>query len=70
MSTISQALHHLKGNLSQVIPETLPLRICRDLGRSFRQRTLTPAVTTYLFLQQVLHGNTACGVPHEKWTRS
>ena len=42
MSTLSQALHHLKGNLSQVIPETLLLRICRDLGRSFRQRTLTP----------------------------
>jgi hypothetical protein len=60
MSTISRALQHIKGNLTQVLPESLPAKICRDLGRSFRQRTLTPTVTTYLFLQQVLHGNTAC----------
>jgi Transposase DDE domain len=60
MSTFSQALHHLKGNLQQALPEALPARICRDLGRSFRRRTLTPTVTTFLFAQQVLHGNTAC----------
>jgi len=60
MNTISKALAHIKGNLTQVIPETLPLRICRDLGHPFRKRTLTPTVTTYLFLQQILHGNNAC----------
>lgn len=60
MSTISQALDHIKGNLTQSVPQSLPPRICRELGLSFRQRTLTPTVTTYLFLQQILHGNTAC----------
>ena len=60
MSTIAHALQHIKGNLTQVLPESLPAKICRDLGRPFRRRTLTPTVTTYLFLQQVLHGNTAC----------
>jgi hypothetical protein len=60
MSTITEALRHLKGNLTEVLPETLPLKICRDLEHPFRQRTLSPTVTTYLFLQQVLHGNTAC----------
>src|SRR5260370_23383135 len=60
MSTFSQALRHLKGNLTQALPESLPGKSCRDLGRSFRQRTLTPTVTTFLFAQQVLHGNTAC----------
>jgi hypothetical protein len=60
LSTISEALTHIKGNLTQSLPPSLPSRICRDLDLSFRQRTLTPTVTTYLFLQQVLHGNTAC----------
>ena len=60
MSTFSQALRHSKCNLTQALPEALPARICHDLGRSFRQRTLTPTVTTFLFAQQILHGNTAC----------
>jgi hypothetical protein len=61
MSSMSDALHFIKGNLTQVLPPSLPDKICRSLGKSFRQRTLTPAVTTYLFLQQILHGNSACG---------
>jgi hypothetical protein len=60
MSTLSDALRYIKGNLTQVLPPSLPDKICRELGRSYRQRTLTPTVTTYLFLQQILHGNTAC----------
>jgi hypothetical protein len=60
VSTFAQALRHIKGNLTQALPASLPLQICRDLTRSFRQRTLTPTVTTFLFAQQILHGNTAC----------
>jgi hypothetical protein len=59
MSTIADALRHIKGNLTQVLPPSLPDKICRALGQSYRHRTLTPAVTTYLFLQQILHGNPA-----------
>jgi Transposase DDE domain len=59
MLTVTQALRRIKGNLSQHVPETLIHQICADLDYRYRQRTLTPVVTTYLFLQQVLHGNTA-----------
>src|SRR5947209_14607733 len=60
MTSITDALRHIKGNLTQVLPTTLPDKLCRQLGQSFRHRTLTPATTTYLFLQQILHGNPAC----------
>jgi hypothetical protein len=33
---------------------------CRQSGHSWRRRVLDPATTIYLFLLQVLHGNTAC----------
>jgi hypothetical protein len=61
MLTIPQALRRIKGNLADAVPESLLRQICRDLGHAFRQRTLTPVVTTYLFLRQVLHGKTAVG---------
>src|SRR5271166_6044745 len=33
---------------------------CRRAKHRWRQRVLDPATTIYLFLMQVLHGNTAC----------
>src|SRR5829696_2653825 len=33
---------------------------CRQAKHTWRQRLLDPATTSYLFLLQVLHGNTAC----------
>jgi len=60
MLSISQALQRLKANVADVVPERLIRSICDDLHLRGRQRSLTPVVTTYLFLQQVLHGNTAC----------
>ena len=33
---------------------------CRQANYSWRKRILDPATTIYLFLLQVLHGNTAC----------
>ncbi len=33
---------------------------CRQVGHRWRSRVLDPATTIYLFLLQVLHGNTAC----------
>jgi hypothetical protein len=59
MFTIADALRRIKGNLAEAVPESLLLRVCRDSGHRFRQRTLTPVVTTYLFLRQVLLGNPA-----------
>jgi hypothetical protein len=61
MLTIPQALHRIKANLTDYVPPRLIHGICHDLGRAYRQRTLPPVVTTYLFLRQILHGNTAVG---------
>src|SRR6202022_2090402 len=33
---------------------------CRQVKHPWRRRLLDPATTVYLFLLQVLHGNTAC----------
>src|ERR1700722_14377471 len=59
MLTISQAVNRIKGRLSNEVPESLVRSLCSALGRSYRRRILTPVVTTFLFLRQVLHGNTA-----------
>ncbi len=61
MTSIPHALRRLKANVAEALPETALRRILADLGRPYRERTLTPAVTTYLFAQQVLRGNTAVG---------
>src|SRR5690349_470604 len=45
---------------------------CRQEGYTWRKRLLDPVVTIYLFLLQVLHGNTACShvVQFGRWTFS
>jgi hypothetical protein len=59
MLTIPQALRRIKGNLPRHVPEALIRRHCDELDFPYRRRTLTPVVTTYLFLRQVLEGNVA-----------
>ena len=59
MITISKAVQRLKTNLDSLVPKRLIDRLCNNLNRSSRERTLTPVVITYLFLRQILHGNTA-----------
>ena len=61
MFTITQAVEKLKASLPDLLPESRLLQIASDIGIRFRQRQLTPAVTTALFLRQVLHGNVAVG---------
>jgi hypothetical protein len=61
MLTVPQALHRIKSNVHQHLPEALIRQTCDDLHLRFRERTLTPVVTTYLFLQQVLQGNVPAG---------
>ena len=59
MCSISQAIVAIKSDLSDAVPATLVEHLCRQLGHRWRQRDLDPVVTVHLFLQQVLHGNTA-----------
>ena len=59
MVTLAHALRRIKGDLGRFVPDSLIHRLLADRGRPTRERLLSPATTTYLFLRQVLHGNTA-----------
>jgi len=61
MATLTDSLRHVKAHLHDVLPDRLIRSACRDVGHHWRDRQLTPTVTTYLLLQQVLHGNPAVG---------
>ncbi len=61
MLSISQALTRIKANVADALPEAAVRSLVADLARPYHDRTLTPVVTTYLFLQQILHGNNAVG---------
>jgi len=59
MSSISQVLAFIKSTHTDAVSTELIERLCRELGHAWRKRDLDPVVTTHLFLQQILHGNTA-----------
>jgi len=60
MVKIDAALRKVKHNYDRLIPAGAIVQICTALDYRFRQRLLGPVETVYLFLLQVLHGNTAC----------
>src|SRR5262245_47045000 len=63
--TLPQALARIKGELARLVPEPLVRRLVADEPRAYRERTLTPVVTAYLALRQVLHGHvSAAGLRH------
>lgn len=55
--TISSALDRIKGDLACRVPEILIRSLLSDLDHRHRDSVLTPVVTTYLFLQQILNNN-------------
>src|SRR3954468_14793342 len=59
MARMNAAPPRIKAHLDDFFPLPLIRRITRELAIRHRDRCLTPAVTTYLFLRQVLDGNTA-----------
>src|SRR4051812_22526513 len=61
MLSIRQALNRIKANVHDALPEPAVAALVADIPRDYHHRTLTPVVTTYLFVQQVLHGNAAVG---------
>jgi hypothetical protein len=61
MATLTDSLRRVKAHLQDVLPDRVIRSACRDVGHRWRDRTLNPTVTTYLLLQQVLHGNPAVG---------
>src|SRR5258708_162295 len=65
VASILRALARIKADVAAHLQAATIEAICRELGHTWRDRILTPAVTVHAFLLQVLHGNTACDhVPH------
>src|SRR3954452_5503107 len=53
-------LGRLRQDIAADLAEETIEEACRQVNYSWRKRVLDPATTIYLFLLQVLHGNTAC----------
>lgn len=65
VASILAALARIKADVTVYLQAATIEQICRDIGYTWRERILTPAVTVHAFLLQVLHENTACDhVPH------
>jgi len=65
-------LERLRQDQSEhLAPEAIEAA-CRQEGYTWRKRLLDPVVTIYLFLLQIVHGNTACShvVHFGEWTFS
>lgn len=59
MVSIRRVLAQIKDDWTACLSEEHLTRVCREAGARWRDRTLSPVVTIYVFLLQVLHGNTA-----------
>jgi hypothetical protein len=57
--TIPQALRKIKGAIADRLPERLVRDLAATCHLDTRDRVLTPVVTAFLAIRQVLHGNTA-----------
>ncbi len=55
-------LERLRQDIAAGLSQETIEQGCHQVGHRWRRRVLDPATTLYLFLLQVLHGNTAC--PH------
>jgi hypothetical protein len=69
---IIAVLARLRQDLAACLSPEAIRRACRDQHHRWRDRQLGPVATVYLFLLQVLHGNTACQhvVHFAGWTAS
>jgi hypothetical protein len=53
-------LDRLRLDIASCLSKETIEQACRQANHSWRRRILDPATTIYLFLLQILHGNTAC----------
>ena len=53
-------LNRLRQDIAADLATDTIEEACRQTNHSWRKRLLDPATTVYLFLLQILHGNTAC----------
>lgn len=59
MVSIRRVLAQIKDDWTRCLSKEHLTRICREAGAAWRNRALDPVTTIYVFLLQVLHGNTA-----------
>ena len=59
-SSIAQSVRKIKEDLGSIVAADQIVRLCHAAGHVWRDRTLCPVKTVYLFIVQVLHGNTSC----------
>jgi hypothetical protein len=59
MVSIRRVLAQIKDDWTAFLSEEHLTRVCRESGATWRNRTLSPVTTIYIFLLQLLHGNTA-----------
>jgi DDE family transposase len=60
MVTLPQTLERVKSDLAQLLTPQSIRQVCDEHQHRWRERVLDPVTTIHLFIQQVLHGNTAC----------
>ncbi len=58
--SIACSVRQIKCDLGSVVAASQIVRLCQIAGHAWRDRTLGPVETIYLFIAQVLHGNTSC----------
>lgn len=58
--SIARTVQQIKGDLGSIVAARQIVRLCQAAGHAWRDRTLGPVDTIYLFIAQVLHGNTSC----------
>ena len=59
-SSIALSVRQIKEDLGSIVAADRIVRLCHAAGHAWRDRTLGPVQTVYLFIAQVLHGNTSC----------
>jgi hypothetical protein len=58
--SIARSVQQIKCNLRSIVSPDLIVKLCTAAGHRWRDRTLGPVETIFLFLAQILHGNTSC----------
>ena len=58
--SIARSVQKIKADIPSIVTPDLITRLCVAAKHEWRERTLGPVQTIYLFMAQILHGNTSC----------
>ncbi len=58
--SITRSVQEIKRDLRSIVTPDLIMRVCLTTEHRWRDRVLGPIQTIYLFMAQILHGNTSC----------